>query len=501
MKQPVKDITPELIKHVALLQERGTPAVAIKKLISQKTGFKKTKSNEIYHEITGGISRVAEPKGKEDAEEFWATNLETLEKPYFNNDTKQYIVFIGALGRNIVVPESQHRSILQMYSKWDGEERSITEVCRTLQWPKQVLTEYLKKFGITHDSLPLTDEDLQGEPDDVLVSRLQELRKFSIYQKMEKESWDSIRGEAAKFRALKYKEYDPFQDFLARWKPVKYEPLQEAELFKDTSKDVYVVGLSDLHFGLAANARFMYNREGWSTEKTVSCVDKFVTSIVKDVTDRKVGFKKCVVLCLGDFIHSMYGKTARGTELEFDTIKEDQFDYAMNSLVSLFTRLSGLFKNIEVHAVYGNHHYEVEMALFKALQAYFRTQKGIKFNLYSTRPAAFKVDATLFLIDHGADSRIKAWVPGINGPKRQSFIQSLLLSKPDLLQGVKTKLFCQGDKHHWENIEYNDFEFIMFSTIIGGDQYAASSNWQNKARQSCLILNEDGLKSILHTYF
>ena len=484
-------ISESLVKEVQVLIEQGSKPSVVKRFISKITGYKKTKSNQVFNDIVSGNIEVAPDLD-------WSNTLEGKDSPYYNGDTQQYIVFIKNLGRNVVVSKEQHESILRMYSNWDGEERSISEICRVIQWPRAALTEYLSKFGIKHDSLPLVDEDILEKSEEELVQQLLESKKFSVHQKFEKALWDKTREEATKFNLLKHRSFDPFEEFLRNWTPPTLIKPDKLKLWEDKSDEVFVIGLSDLHYGAASKERYMYNAKSWGTEDTVKAVDKFASSIISSVENRKRGFKKAILLCLGDLIHSMYGKTARGTELTYDCIREEQFDYAMSSLTSFISRMLNVFDDIEVHATFGNHHYEVEMALFKALEAYFRTDERIKFNLYSSRPAAFKVDSTLFLIDHGADARERTYVP--NGAKRQSFIQSLLLSKPELLTGVKTKLFCQGDKHHWENIEFNDFEFIMFSTILGSDEHAQVNNWKNRARQSCLVLNDDGLKEIVHTY-
>ena len=156
-----------LSKSVVELYKKGTPPHIVKKYISEKTGWKKTKSSEIYKDI---IVKCVGPEIS--SQESWEENIETLEKPYFNKETRQYIVFLKSIGRNIVVNEDKHKSILQMYSAWDGEDKSITEICRNVQWPRPVLTEYLKKFAITHDSLPITDEDVDSYQDEELVGRL-----------------------------------------------------------------------------------------------------------------------------------------------------------------------------------------------------------------------------------------------------------------------------------------------------------------------------------------
>ena len=157
------------------------------------------------------------------------------------------------------------------------------------------------------------------------------------------------------------------------------------------SDRVFTVVLSDLHYGANAKAKYMFNRPDWTTEKTVECVDKFATEIVKEVDNRKSKFKKCVIMGLGDLIHSLDGKTQRGTELKYDYVREEQFDFALDSLLAFITRMVECFGECEVHSIYGNHNYETEMALFRALDCFFRKDKRVKFFHYASRPAAFRI--------------------------------------------------------------------------------------------------------------
>lgn len=301
---------------------------------------------------------------------------------------------------------------------------------------------------------------------------------------------------------LKKKKIQPIDiaNFLKQWVLPNLQPMNFLDVRGDKSDKVFVVALSDLHYGASANARYMFNRPEWSTKKTVECVDQFSRDILNEVGSRNYKFKKCIILGLGDLIHSLNGKTQRGTELIYDCIKEEQFEYAINSLVVFINRMIECFGTCEVHSVSGNHSYDVESALWIGLKMCYQNDKRISFNHYSSRPCSFKCDKTLFMMDHGADSHERAYVP-MRGPKLEKHVQTLLVNNPQLLVGTKTKLFIQGDKHHFSHIEYSTFEFLMFGTILGGDEHANVNNLHNRARQSCLVIDSNGLREIIHVYF
>jgi hypothetical protein len=427
-----------------------------------------------------------------------ARQIKDLENPkdyYYNKDNDSYIIFIKSLAKNIVISGETHRGIVNAYC---GEDpRSVEDICTTFGIPRSIFNEYKSVFDLTRDALSITDEEVEENTIEESVENLLEKKKFEIGQIYAKKSWEATQKQAEKWRELEAKQLNPFIKAIENWQPPTLE--FKSNIKKARGGKVWVAGLSDLHFGSAANAKYMFSQPDWNTQKTVEFVDRFAGQIISDAKARNYPFEKAVILGLGDLIHSHLGKTTRGTELKFDSIKEEQFDYALNSLVAFIAKVRSAFPKVEVHSVGGNHFYEAEMALFRALACYFKPDKEIQFFHYSTRPAAFKIGSTLIMMDHGADSVERAYVPGIkNGLEKH--VQSLLLQRPELLSGVKTKLFCQGDKHHWENVEYGNFEFIMFSTSLGGDEHSSVNNLSNRPRQSSLILDEDGLKEVVHTY-
>jgi len=426
--------------------------------------------------------------------------LEFKEKYTYNKDTDVYVTPLKSCPKPLVLSGAKHRAIIKALSSVVTPAQTVEEVSLKYSIPSKYLDEYKKVHSITRDSLPLSLEEIQENSVDANASQLLEEKKFQIAQTYEKLDWKDTQKDATAWREFQAEQLDPFALALENWTPPKL-PIQTNKVSKGKpSEKTLVIGLSDLHFGHSSKSRYMYNRPDWNTQKTVEAVDKFCGSIIKDISERSYIFKKVIILGLGDLIHSVSGKTARGTELKYDTIREEQFEYALTSLYAFITRIVATVPNVEVHSVYGNHNYEAEMALFRALEKGFCSDNRLKFYHYSSRPAAFRDGNTLFLLDHGADSVERAYVPTGSDSKLQLHVQSLLLSNPEILIGTKTRIFACGDKHHWENIEYNDFEFFMFSTIIGGDEHSNVNNLRNRARQSCLVLDEDGVKEVLHVY-
>lgn len=486
-------VTPEILSEFKKLLASGETERNLRRWFRHATGLAKSQANSVYNSTIKSLNKVYPENSFKQSES---------QKPYqFNPITRDYVFYIKSAARNVIIKEGNLQNILSAYSNSFGDERSIEDISRMLEWPKNYVIDLLKLLNFSHDSLPILPESIDSKTDDEILSDLDTQRKFVIKQKFEKREWQSIIKDAEEWRSFKYSKINPFESFLSRYSPPELKKFDYKSEFQDINSDrTFVVVLSDLHYGANAKSKYMFNRPEWNTEKTVECVDKFATEIVKEIDNRASKFKKCVILGLGDLIHSLDGKTQRGTELKYDYVREEQFDFALDSLLTFISRMADCFGECEIHSIYGNHNYETEMALFRALSMFFKKDFRVKFCNYSSRPAALRIDGTLILIDHGADGRERAYVPAI-GAKLEKHVNTLLVNNPELLVGVKSKLFCQGDKHHFCHVEYGSFEFLMFSTSLGGCEHAAVNNLYNRARQSCMILDKSGLREVIHVYF
>jgi hypothetical protein len=430
------------------------------------------------------------------------SKLEVTEKYTYNEDSDVYIVNLKCAAKPFVVPGYRHREIIKALSGAIATPMTVNELAMRLKIPQDYLEEYKKIFGLTRDSLPLSDEEVAENSEEFSADRLLEMKKFQIFQAFEKQDWKETQKDAISWREFQAGQLDPFRSCLESWVPpeIKYQPPKGKE--KATGK-VLVIGLADLHFGMEAKARSMYGREGWNTVKTVEGVKKYCDKIIEYNNTKNFIYEKIIILYLGDAIHSLNGKTSRGTDLRYDCIKEEQFEYALDSLSQFIGNIASVIPNVEFHSTCGNHNYEAEMALVRALAKSFEPNKKIKFFNYESRPASFRDSSTLIILDHGQSDDVRAYVPINSDNKLQLHVQDILLKKPEMLIGAKSKLFVMGDKHSFQDIEYNNFEFIMFGCMHGGnDEYANEINVDSRPRQTCLTLDKDsGLEEIFHVYF
>jgi hypothetical protein len=161
--------------------------------------------------------------------------------------------------------------------------------------------------------------------------------------------------------------------------------------------------------------------------------------------------------------------------------------------------LLSLFPKVRVKSVKGNHNDFGDWVLFKTLEAYYREETRIEFEVFQTDHGLFKVYNTLFIASHGYSAEYKGRLPA-SGKARESYVANLFLSKPEALIGVTQKVLLTADQHHLEMKEYAEFEHYMLSTAVRGDKHSEAMGMNNIARQSCFVLDEAGIKEVVYCY-
>ena len=422
------------------------------------------------------------------------------ERYTYNPVLDQYIVPLKSYGGNYICKGEHHRGMQLSYSRYGNE--SINEICHTYQMDRAWFTEYKSIMGWTKTMLPISKEEVMGKDQKTNLKLLGARRLSKLQQAANRQDWNRVQVDARQWQEFQAGEIDPFESFLKKFQPTPLKPLKFTGALtngKKKSKNTFLVGLSDLHFGGKADADELFNGEDFNAERIAQVVDSYAEQIAESVSERNYRFEKAVICVLGDILHSLSGRTEKGTQLEYDVLREAQFELAFESMIRFITRMVEIFGSAEVHCIKGNHAGPDDYILCLALKSFFRADERINFELYKSRAAIFRVNNIAILMDHGDSDYVKAKVPK-DGAAREAYIQARFMEKSELIHGTKTRLMIQGDQHHCEYKEHRAFEYFMFSSP-SQDRYADHLNLSSKPRQNCLILSEDGLKEFLHFYF
>ena len=431
----------------------------------------------------------------------WKSGLKYTEKYVYNKEDDKYIVHLKTANGNIVLTGDVVRGLFENYSNWYGNEKSINEICRNYRIPRNYFKELKEVFGLTHDSEPVSPEELKERDILEITDDILQKKKFQLHQEFQKKSWQQTEEAASKWFKFEEGVFNPLVSFLNTWNPPAYNPISCRNVGrKHGSPKSLIVGLADVHFGAKSNSLQSFRNKGYSTQEAETYLQKYAKEIEQFAKERNYPFDECVLTSLGDILHTTgAGFTTKGTMLVHDCIKEEQFNHAFNSILELINHLLTVFPTVRVKSVKGNHNDFGDYVLFKALAAYFRTENRISFDVFEADHGMFKVKKCLFVISHGYSAEYKGRIPS-SSKARESYIANLFLSRPQELIGVEQKVLLTADQHHLEMKEYAEFEHYMLSTTVKGDKHSEAMGLNNIPRQSCFVLDDSGIKEILYCY-
>lgn len=484
----------KLLLIIQDLINSGVRDSEIRKFIREEAGLKKTQGNTVFNQIKNGkykLPKVQDDNGSITPDEY---GILTFEKSYvYNSQDDKYITFLE--GKNIVTTGAQHRAMMRDYIN----DVPVDQIAIKYSFPTHLIPAYKKAFGWARGGVPITDEEIENNPVEKCAQKMLEEKKFDVQQSFHKLSWKTTVEEAKKWQEFKYAQFDPFVSFLEKWNPPGYKSVNLDKVVKKGDKH-FVASLADIHVGLISHSRYNFFKDGWSHEELEKSIKSYVNQIREEIQDRKTGFKSAYLLLAGDICHTLTGFTDKGTKLEYEFLAENQFDLAFNVLVYFINELLTIFPTIQIKTVQGNHSSFGDYVVAKVLQSYYRTEDRLEFEITTKRYLPFRIENTLVILEHGYSAFYKSRLPK-SGPSRENYVNNLFLSKPELLNGITSRLFISADQHHVESKEYNQFEHIMLSTMVGADRHSDNCGYVNRPRQTCIIVGESGVQGFLYFYF
>lgn len=430
-----------------------------------------------------------------------SSTKETLKsKSYtYNSKDKKFVFHTEtSLGKNYVLDESKVDTILKLYSNFDKQPYTAGEIAQRTSTPKKVIEFVVRSLKVNHGSIPYTDEKIEESKEDELVEDLLIEKRANIEQKFERRDWKDTIADAENWRLFQHNYKKVFENTLDSWNPPKYVASKVS--YPKTGDKELVIGASDWHYGLVASERYLYNQKEWNIDKTKEAVDQYANKLVDHITERGNPYKRVTLSFLGDLLHGLDGFTDKGTKLEAHPLKEDQLEEAYNSVLKFIQTLLTTIGNIRIVAVPGNHSSFGDYFLLKMLSIYFKDDKRLTFEITSKRFITFKIEKNLFLMDHGYAPTSRSRLPA-PGTGRENYLNNLFMSKPGELHDIDRNYYLSGDQHHMESSELTNVETYMFSTLVGGCKHADTSGYKSRPRQSCLVVDKEGVKEFLHFYF
>lgn len=422
----------------------------------------------------------------------------------YNPNTEDYVfdfTNVSNIANVITIKKTQLLAILQDYSNFDNNPQTVAEIALKHKIPTFILEKVLHKLRFRHNSLPITSSYLSEiNDDDKVVEDLASLRKFRVAEKYNHQQWKEIQLNANKWIQFEQCIYNPIKDVLSTLKLPKVLPSDIPSSCISTQGDstfnedqTFVATLSDVHFGSFSDKNnVFYSEKDWTIDSTKQAVDSYIAQIISELQNMRVKPKNCIVLSLGDILHSITGFTDKGTQLITNPKGVTQFKIALESISYFLQQLSSIWKGtsrIKVYAVSGNHDSFGDWVLFTCLEQMFKDI--IDFEISSSRWLIFQLGCNACVIEHGAAARFPSKVPN-DDKSKENYVQKLLLDKVSKFRGpIINRYFFMGDRHHYNQKEMSSFEFIQLPTLTPSDEYADNLNLSSRPRQICFVMDKN----------
>ena len=443
------------------------------------------------------------------------------ESPYgywFNKKTGDYLFDFRTdcnVSTTVLLTKQRISDILATYANIGGSRRSINDVAFIYKMSPYVLRKVLRILKYTHNDLPITSEQLSESSDDTpLVESLEAARKLNIREKLLHKQWTSTEQKAANWDLFVSASLNPFMDFIKNQYTVPVIDLKQAGIepikrqpdsYRFDYNLTYIVGLSDMHFGAGANKDMLfYSDSDLTIETTRKAVLNYCKQIADDLNNRRNRPGNCVILSVGDIIHTLTGITSRGTVIDADTLGLSQFKVAHTTLCMLISGLLQLFPEggISVKSVSGNHDALGDELLFYVLGETF-SRTSIKFDICEARWLPFQIGKNAFIMEHGESAKYRNSRTPAKGSPKETAIQKLFLSKTSTVfdNSVKHRYYITGHTHSFNQSEFPGFESITLPAINRGDEYADALGYLSRPAQVCMLVDhEKGLVQTMRMF-
>ena len=141
------------------------------------------------------------------------------------------------------------------YSNWDGAPSSVNELSRKFGLARTTVNELFRAMGMTHDSSPWSNEELEDAEESSLVEDLLRAKEERVLVKAERKEYRRIKKDADAFRRL---------DLLAARLAGRFSELAPVHnvprlnLPNSSEPFVLVISPTDFHWGKRGEN---YNRE------------------------------------------------------------------------------------------------------------------------------------------------------------------------------------------------------------------------------------------------
>jgi hypothetical protein len=406
-------------------------------------------------------------------------NLIYDEKYTYNKETDTYITFLDRCKVRIQLSGSQHRAMKDAYSNWSGKPETINEICRTFGMRRDWFIEYKSVHGWTHDSEPVTTEELLTRNEDDMVEDILQKKKQSLYKAFEKKKWRMIQADHEKWQNFDQNVYQPLLAHVQKNLPKYVAP--SLNLGKSDEPFAVVLSPFDLHYG----------KHGWEDETGSSYSRQEAKDLLFDHTTQlgkliaRFGKPEKIICGSGsDWLHidNPQGGTTRGTPQDCDGTYS-QILIEGSELAHDHVEMLRQIAPVEWFPVPGNHDRSSAMTIMLYLQAIYAKSKDVKVVVNPKRRQYTLYGDSLLGFSHGDSVKV--------GDAHAVMTKEAA----DLWSQSNYQYWFTGHLHHEVIREIHGLTTIQLKSLSGMDRFHSNNGYitSGRALQAFVVSQDRGI--------
>lgn len=389
-------------------------------------------------------------------------------KPKFSFDEEGRYIFHtkGDFG-DVAVSKAKIRAMRRAYSKFGGNA-TMNQISIDFGLPRQVFYAIKVALSWTKDDLPFTEEEIQSEPEDVLIDDYLVIKKQSLARKLQVAHLKDLKRRAeAGDRAEEVVERSVAEIL----ETFTYKPEPAAGVVQCALRErryLLCVSPTDLHYG-----KYGWEGFGPGAFDRKECVRRLMTSTARLLADIPYRPEKVALYIGSDWVHidSSKGTTTKGTPQDMDGVPEQIASEALALLFDTVRIWEGIGYGdehgvtLEIYLKAGNHDKLLAYTFFEALRQAYRESKHVKI---ATNPSQYTIHSygqNLILATHG-DGRSSC----------RDLSDVMATHAPELWGQTRYKYAFRGNLHHVRVEEGHGILSMLWPSLSGSDRYH-QTNW------------------------
>ena len=433
----------------------------------------------LFEEVTAPAPKQEEKEESSDPNQYISNK-----RIWYDEERDTYTTYIPHVPHAIELPGEVHRDLVRAYSNFDGSPASVNELARTFQLPRNWIVKYLRLHEITHDREPFTPEEVMSKSEDELANEALQIRRASLYRRLERDKWKSVQQDAKKWQ-----EYEAYT--LRRLEKIvgggSKKQIPKLKLPNTKRKFVAIISPTDFHWGKLGDVYEcgeQYDRPT-ARERLISSTEKALESVTKYGTPDKI------IIGIGsDFFNAdtYHGTTTSGTPQDNDGNMPDILATGCDMMTDYIDLLRQVAP-VEMVLMSGNHDQLLSVSLHLYLQAWYRHCSDVT-TMRSGHSRQYVVFENNLLCFHHGD-----------GVGKTSDLARLAAVEASQAWGnCKHRMVFTGHLHYEKIEEDRGFVRYQLPSLSGEDKWHARKGYvgNRKVIAAVIVDAEDGILSTIY---